>query len=111
MKELKLKKERVDFRDAYYPSQGQGIFEHCCGNKILTSDNIEYYAPIFEAHGYKLLTPYTLEESDIIYRVSDGLQFIKRGDGLYRTAGDAINSYEFWRLDDPYNFTSNKSEL
>lgn len=110
MKEIKLQKQEVNFKESYYPISDLEIFKHCCGQNALTKDAINYYRPIFEAHGYRLLNPYTLERyCDIIYRVDDGHAFIMGG-GMYYSGPDDFTGRVF---DDfsPYYFTSKKEEL
>lgn len=110
MKEIKLEKQEVNFKESYYPTSDLEIFKHCCGQTSLKKDSIDYYRPIFKAHGYKLMVPYTLERyADIIYRVDDGHAF-NRGGGVYYSGVDDFTGRVFDQFS-PYYFTSNKEEL
>ena len=114
MKFIKLEK-RGDGKDVtFHPNQGDmPLFKHCCPDGYLTKYSLDYYQPIFEAHNVQLLIPHTLERgAKIIYRVDDGVKFIKNEDGQYKhelLCKDSIGC-DFERFD-PYNFTTNKEEL
>jgi len=117
MIEIKLEKEFAGSRGIFifWPQNHHAIFKHCTnGASSINISEVEEYSPIFNVHGYQLVFPITCEDTGVLWRVSDGVEFRKNENGKYYMVESEMHrpyEYDFEVLNDGYNFTSEKGEI
>lgn len=96
----------------YYPNNPQidrALFQHCTeGRKEITKAELDHYFPVFTAHGVELEFERELKPLKVIYRVSDGAEFVRKPNGEYYQHIDGYESITGTPFEafDKYNFTS-----